>query len=114
MKNNKKKLTLDRYVYDWVTTYLPKLRISSTATLRTYKRALNIFLEYLELSGVTELTPDNLSPSVVNNWMKWLVEKRGNSATTCNSRLAAIKVLLSTLALVTILSVVYISTSLTM
>ena len=91
MKNNKKKLTLDRYVYDWVTTYLPKLRISSTATLRTYKRALNIFLEYLELSGVTELTPDNLSPGVVNNWMKWLVEKRGNSATTCNSRLAAIK-----------------------
>lgn len=91
MKNKKQKILLDRYVFDWVTVYLPKQRVNSIGTLRTYKRALNIYLEYLESVGIKELTPECFCSKMVNNWIQWLIETRGNSASTCNSRLAALK-----------------------
>ena len=91
MKKSKQKQLLDRYVFDWITIYLPRQRVNSEGTLRTYKRALNIYLEYLESIGITELAPESFASNIVNNWIQWLIEKRGNSASTCNSRLAALK-----------------------
>lgn len=88
---NKHKLLLDRYVFDWVTVYLPKQRVNSKGTLKTYKRALNIYIEYMESIGIKELTPESFKSQTVNNWIQWLIDTRGNSAHTCNSRLAALK-----------------------
>ena len=100
MKKSKQKQLLDRYVFDWITIYLPRKRVNSEGTLRTYKRALNIYLEYLESIGITELAPESFASNIVNNWIQWLIEKRGNSASTCNSRLAALKSFLKSLSLV--------------
>lgn len=93
MKQKTKNTTspLNRYVFDWVMTYLPKQRLESLKTQRSYKLSIKLFLDYLENKGITNLTLTCLEPDVINGWIRWMLEKRGNCAQTCNTRLAALK-----------------------
>jgi site-specific recombinase XerC len=72
-------------------TYLPKQRLESPKTQRNYKLSIKLFLDYLESKGIANLTIACLKADMINGWIQWMLEKRGNCAQTCNTRLAALK-----------------------
>lgn len=74
--------------------YLPNEKGSSPQTIDSYRNAFILYLEYME--SVCEIKPEKLTigdftRESVLGFLKWLEESRGNSATTRNYRLAAMK-----------------------
>lgn len=78
----------------YFTRFLPNERGSSPQTIDSYRNAFVLYLEYLE--SVWRIKPEKLAvknytrESIVG-FLKWLEEERGNSPSTCNYRLAAMK-----------------------
>lgn len=74
--------------------YLPNERGSSPQTIDAYRNAFILFLEYME--SIEGRKPEKLSVKdftreSILGFLKWLEEERGNSTTTRNYRLAAMK-----------------------
>ncbi|MBI9064926.1 MAG: tyrosine-type recombinase/integrase [Marinilabiliaceae bacterium] len=96
-KNNEyQAMEIARLIFDWINTYLPNLKTNSLHTIRTYKTAVILYINYLEDKGITDktLNMECFSVSHLNDWLIWLKQERGSSNRTCNNRLAAIKCLL--------------------
>lgn len=87
---------ISRYTYDWITSYIPTLRTNSCHTTRNYRIAVSLYITYLEEAGFNEtsFSTDCFSADRVNEWLKWLKEKRMCSNRTCNCRLASLKCLI--------------------
>ena len=78
----------------YFTRYLPNERGSSPQTIDSYRNAFILYLEYME--SIWGIKPENLSVKdytreSILGFLKWLEEERGNSVTTRNYRLAAMK-----------------------
>ena len=78
----------------YFTRYLPNERGSSPQTIDSYRNAFILYLEYMEHVG--EIKPEKLSVrdytrESILGFLKWLEEERGNSVTTRNYRLSAMK-----------------------
>ena len=74
--------------------YLPKQRCFSENTILSYKQALNIFVAYMmdEMGiGAAELTFSRIDRDVILNFLTWLENARGCSASTHNQRLMALR-----------------------
>ena len=96
-KNNKfQAIEIARFTFDWINIYIPTLRTNSLHTVRSYRTAVNLYINYLENKGITDKTfnAECFSVSCLNDWLIWLRQKRNCSNKTCNNRLAAIKSLL--------------------
>ena len=89
-------IEIARLTFDWINTYLPTLRTNSSHTIRAYRIAINLYINYLEDKGITDktLNTECFSVSHLNDWLIWLKQERNSSNKTCNNRLAAIKCLL--------------------
>lgn len=75
------------------TVYLPHDRNVSPNTIDSYKDAFIWFIEYMAQEKsvkVGDLTLSQLTYENVLGFLRWLMERRGNSASTRNYRLAAI------------------------
>jgi site-specific recombinase XerD len=79
---------------DWLTVHLPKHRRCSANTVKSYKYALNAFVDYL-VDGkdikIHKLSFAHFSAGNVNGFLDWLQETRGISAATRNQRLMALR-----------------------
>ena len=78
----------------YFTRYLPNERGSSPQTIDSYRNAFILYLEYME--SIWGIKPEKLSVrdytrESILAFLKWIEEERGNSTTTRNYRLAAIK-----------------------
>lgn len=81
------------YVTKYFTDHLPKNRALSENTVKSYRDAmillLQFFQEQLHIPSdrifYSDFTSDNME-----GFLQWLENDRGNSASTCNQRLAAI------------------------
>jgi len=96
-KNNEyQAMEIARLTFDWINTYLPTLRTNSSHTIKAYRTAVNLYINYLEDKGITEktLNAECFSVSHLNDWLTWLKQERSSSNKTCNNRMAAIKSLL--------------------
>lgn len=95
-KANEAVKEISRYTYDWITSYIPTLRTNSRHTTRNYRIAVSLYIAYLEEVGFNEtnFNTDCFSANRVNEWLKWLKEKRMCSNRTCNCRLASLKCLI--------------------
>ena len=96
-KNNEcQAVEIARFTFDWINIYTPTLRANSTHTVRAYKTALNLYVNYLEDKGITDKTfnAECFSVTCLNDWLIWLKQERNCCNKTCNSRMAAIKGLL--------------------
>ena len=101
-KNDKKKMhELVRYIYDWLNEYLPTLKANSEHTIRNYRTSVNIFVEFLESTGVDgeNFNCDCFSADNIIKWLQWLKTKKGCINRTCNNRLAALNSLLKYLGI---------------
>lgn len=90
-KNSKQSSPMGRYVYDWIVTYLPKQRLESLQTQKCYWLSVKLFLDYLESRGVTTIDYECFAPTVINEWIQWMLETRHNCAQTCNTRLSSMR-----------------------
>ena len=81
-------------VRDFLTIYLPKQRKFSENTIRSYRISLSLFFDYLkDEKGVSiqKLSFNHLNSENVSGFLAWLQSERGNSDTSCNQRLMAIR-----------------------
>ena len=85
-----------RHVHDFLCSYAPAHLTSSGHTLRGYRTALSLYMEWLEGLGVTPpaLAADDFSQPRVEAWLRWLSDERGCSPQTCNVRLSSLRVFL--------------------
>lgn len=97
-KNNNEwqAIEIARLTFDWISVYIPTLRTNSPHTVRAYRTAVNLYVNYLQNNGITDKTfnADCFSVACLNDWLIWLKQERNCSNKTCNNRLAAIKCLL--------------------
>jgi len=89
MKNTDFAVHLGKYF----TRYLPNERGSSPQTIDSYRYAFILFLEYMETIGVPpeKMTVADFTRDNIRGFLDWLETDRGNSPTTRNYRLAAMK-----------------------
>jgi site-specific recombinase XerD len=90
---NPEGVALARRVHDFVWDYAPSHLTPSEHTLRSYRTALSLYVEWLASEGVTPsgLTASDFCAARMESWLKWLAEDRGNAPQTCNVRLAALR-----------------------
>ena len=90
-------LVLGRLVRDFCWDWAPRNLTSSEHTLRSYRKAVALYLTWLSSRGVTPetLSATDFSAEMIEGWLGWLSDERGNTPRTCNARLAAIRRLLS-------------------
>ena len=86
-----------RHVHDFLCSYAPAHLTSSGHTLRGYRTALSLYMEWLEGLGVTPpaLAADDFSQPRVEAWLAWLADERGCSPQTCNVRPSSLRVFLT-------------------
>jgi len=83
-----------RAVRSFFEIYLVKNRSCSPNTIKSYKDALNLFLDFLEgIKGIplTKVSWNCFSRQFVQDFLIWLEEERGCSKQTQRQRLAAIR-----------------------
>ena len=95
MKKNEATM-ISRYVSDFLNEYAPQMLTVSKHTLKSYRDALHLYLMFLESEGVT---PSNFSKAcferpMIEKWLIWLKKVRNCSPSTCNVRLASLRVFL--------------------
>lgn len=78
----------------YFTRYLPNERGSSPQTIESYRNAFILFLEYMEnINGIKpeKMAVKHYTRESILGFLKWLENERGNTTTTRNYRLAALK-----------------------
>lgn len=83
-----------RSMHDYLKIYMPKQRKLSKNTVKSYKGALNQFLDFLtDVKRIPEIkiTLEDLNRENVTAYLDWLQEVRNCSSTTRNQRLMALR-----------------------
>ena len=81
-------------MHDYLKVYMPNQRKLSENTIKSYKGALNQFLDYLtDVKNIpmVKITLDDLNRENVTSYLDWLQDTRHCSATTRNQRLMALR-----------------------
>ncbi|GEN85155.1 integrase [Sporosarcina luteola] len=82
------------FVSDFLFLHLKDHEHKSNNTVVAYRQGLNSFREFTKEvygKGVDKLTFELVTPDMVREYLKWLIEKKGSTITTRNHRLTAIK-----------------------
>lgn len=92
-KNEAKEIT--KYISDYLNNYI-HTQTESSHTLKSYRMALQLYLEYLESIGITilSLNYECFNVSNIENWMEWLINVRNSKPQTVNIRLASLRIFL--------------------
>ncbi|MBP3234919.1 MAG: tyrosine-type recombinase/integrase [Eubacterium sp.] len=81
-------------MHDYLKIYIPKQRMLSENTVKSYKATLNQFLDYLvdvKKIPIIKITLDDLNRSNILDYLDWIQNTRNCSATTRNQRLMALR-----------------------
>ena len=102
MKATKEAVMIARYINAFLYEYVPSQKSSSSHTLKSYNSALTLFVGFLET--VKSIRSGNLrrecfSREYIEEWLAWLMEKRGCSPETCNNRLSSLRAFLKYLGI---------------
>lgn len=92
MKNDA--ISFYRLVRDFLTVYLPKQRGASPNTAKSYKDALNLFIDYTSMSQgrpLAEIGFGCISRDLVDGFLMWLETERKYSVGSRNQRMYAVK-----------------------
>lgn len=82
------------FIHDYLKIYLPKHRNASTNTVRSYRKSLEALLDYAKEQMQLPLgciTFEHLTVDLIMSFMEQLRSDSGCSASTFNTRLAAIR-----------------------
>ena len=96
-KATKEAVMIARYMNAFLDEYVPSQKSRSSHTLRSYSYALTLYVGFLETGkGIHagNLHRECFSREYIEEWLVWLMEKRGCSPQTCNNRLSSFRVFL--------------------
>ena len=88
---------LFQLIKEYLTIYLPKQKIASEHTIKSYRETLNLFITYISLQKdgtLAKVSLDDLTRENIENFLSWICEKRACGASTANQRLSAIRAFL--------------------
>ena len=91
---NESVLYFFQLIRDFLSLYLPKQRGTSKNTIKSYRDALNLLLDFLCMtlqSPLTEISFVVMTKANIMEFLDWLESERGNSVNSRNQRLFAIK-----------------------
>jgi site-specific recombinase XerD len=94
MKLNDKSLEISRHISTFINIYLPSQKTHSSHTIKAYKDALGLYMDFLEKEKHIKsinLCIDCFCSSNIEEWLIWLMETRLCSPETCNNRLSSIR-----------------------
>jgi site-specific recombinase XerD len=94
MKANKESILLAQRIHTFLSDYVPSQKSQSEHTLKSYEYAISLYIGFLETEkGIRpeKLCGDNFNQYMIEEWLKWLVDKRGCSPGTCNNRLSSLR-----------------------
>ena len=96
MRNSNDAVMISRFISEFLYDYAPNQLTQSECTLKSYKDALTLYVQFLENESITPstLTKACFEKTHIEKWIRWLKEGRGCSPDTCNVRLASIRVFL--------------------
>ena len=101
MKSKTRKESDFSYHLDnFLMVYMPGRNLSKN-TITSYGDALLLFMDFIEEKHNIQrqkLGISDISQDIVEEYIQWLGAERGNSVSTCNNRLAAIKAFLAYVA----------------
>jgi len=86
-----------RHINGFLNEYVPSQKSSSSHTLKSYQYALALYISFLDTEkgiSVESLCGRCFERVVIEQWLKWLIDKRGASPETCNNRLASLRAFL--------------------
>ena len=83
-----------RLIRDFLTVYLPKQKSASPHTIKSYKKTLNLLIDYTKEvinMPIMKIDFETLTRNHLENFLDWLEVTRKCSISTRNQRLAALK-----------------------
>lgn len=94
--NSPKKEAIEtaKYIHIFLYEYAPTYLTSSRHTLKSYRTALFLYVLFLESEkGIRNISLDLncFSRGNIEQWVKWLMDKRGCTSGTVNNRLASLR-----------------------
>ena len=89
-----------RLIHEFLDSYAPTMVTQSAHTLKSYRDAIGLYLDYLESRGVgpERLSREHFEAVMLEGYVAWLKEERGNSNDTCNVRLSSVRRLIRYMA----------------
>lgn len=93
-KPSKEACLIAAYIKNWLTEYVPVICNASPKTLQAYRTAMTLYLVFLETEkcvSPSTLQFRHFDHDYVEEWLKWLRDKRNCCPYTCNCRLAALR-----------------------
>jgi site-specific recombinase XerD len=96
-KATSESVVIARHINAFLNKYVPSQKSSSSHTLKSYQHALSLYIGFLETKkgvSVERLSGECFTRIIIEEWLQWLMEMRGNSQKTCNNRLASIRAFL--------------------
>lgn len=100
-KSNNESLQISRYINGFLNEYMPSQKTRSEHTLKSYNTALSLFIDFLEVEkGIDSfsLNSECFSVPYIEEWLQWLMIKRGCSPESCNVRLGSLRTFLNYLS----------------
>lgn len=97
-KSSNEALLIARHINTFLNDYAPSQKTHSEHTLKSYNTALTLYLGFLETEkkvSSTNLRGECFTAQYIEEWLLWLMEKRGCSPETCNVRLASLRTFLA-------------------
>jgi len=97
-RSSNEAVLIARHINIFLNEYAPSQKARSEHTLKSYNTALTLYLGFLETEKNVSapcLSGKCFSTEYVEEWLRWLMEKRGCSPETCNVRLASLRTFLS-------------------
>ena len=97
MKANNEAILIARHMHLFLSNYVPSQQSGSPHTLRSYQYALSLFIGFLETEkGINSVNLESecFNQLMIEEWLVWLMNKRGCSPATCNNRLASMRTFL--------------------
>jgi len=94
--SNESSQVLWKYIRQYLTVYLPRLRGRSPRTVESYRQSIAMYCQCLKETGgirLANISFDHFTRGSVMNFLQSL-RSRGCSASTCNLRLSSLKSLL--------------------
>lgn len=103
MKNNMKESNeIANHINKFIRVYCPSSKTSSEHTIKSYRLALTLFMDFLEEKKkitINQLSYDCFKAETIDEWLIWLMNEKNCKPQSANVRLSSIKAFLKYLSI---------------
>lgn len=103
MKNNKKESNeIANHINKFIRVYCPSSKTSSEHTIKSYRLALTLFMDFLEEKkkiSINQLSYDCFKAETIDEWLIWLMNEKDCKPQSANVRLSSLKAFLKYLSI---------------